>query len=503
MPTIKGCLAPGGGLSSGHVNSAGQAETGNLGTGGAVMKSTHPEALLAFVHKLNRLLLLRVAVQMITLWCFVWGVVALAMKISGLQHLAWLLPGILGFVPLVIVAALRERRRQPAFEKIRAHYDRLNACGGVIMAQETADMSAWLGQLPPAAVPRFHWHNARALLLLGLALVFAGTALVLPERLARFGGHRPLEIGQIVEQLQAEVQTLAQEKIVPDQKADEVEKQLAQLQNDSSGYDPNKTWEALDHIKQANADAAKQAAEEAVQKTESLTEAETLAKAMEQAADNGMDPATAAQAARDLASLLNSAKLEEGVLNGRIPPELLQNLSGLNREQMEKLAQALELNKTAMSLTLSNLANLKMIDPAALAKAQNSGQMPDYAALSQYLSQCQGGKCDSALLFSWLQHRRSRGGPGGGGPEAPMDWDNNTSEDNQKFQAHALPPATHLEGAQMVGISKAAPELTANDVSAQHGALDNTAAGGGSVHAQVILPEHRQAVQNFFNRDQK
>lgn len=128
--------------------------------------------------------------------------------------------------------------------------------------------------------------------------------------------------------------------------------------------------------------------------------------------------------------------------------------------------------------------------------------MPNFAALSDYLSQCKGGKCDSDVLFSWLHKRnRGRGGPGGGGPEAPMDWDNNTSEDNLKFQAHTLPQSSHLEDAQMVGISKAAPKLSDNEAAVQHGALDNAAAGGGSAHAQVILPEHRQAVQKFFKRD--
>jgi hypothetical protein len=300
--------------------------------------------------------------------------------------------------------------------------------------------------------------------------------------------------------LRAEVDTLAQEKILPDQKADDLLKQLSQLQKDASGYDPNKTWEALDHIKQSNSDLASQAAEEAEKKTEAMTEAETLAKAMEQAAQNGMEPATASQAAQDLASLLSAAKLEDGIINGSIPPELLKGLDGLNQEQMEKLAKVLELNKTAMSMTMSNLANLKMIDPAALAKLQNASHTPDFAALAAYLSQCQGGKCDSEALFSWLR-KRGRGGPGGGGPEAPMDWDNNTSEDNLKFQAHALAPSSHLEDAQLVGVSKAAPQLSANDVAVEHGALAQATAGGGSAHAQVVLPEQRQAVQNFFKRD--
>jgi hypothetical protein len=468
------------------------------------MKSTHPQALEAFAHKLNRLLWLRVAVQLTTLWFLLWGVLVLALKFSGLLHTEWLTLGLLGFVPLVLVAGLRERRRRPGFEKVRANYDRLNTCGGVIMAQEAGDMSAWLGRLPAASVPKFHWRSGRPLLLLGVAAAFAATALLLPARLTHLLGRHPLEIGRIVEQLQAEVNTLAQEKILPEQKADDVKQQLAQAQQDASGYDPSKTWEALDHIKQANSDLAQQAAEEAAQKTEALTEAETLAKAMEAAAENGMEPATAAQAAQDLASLLNAAKLEEGVINGQIPPELLQNLSGLDPAQMEKLVKAMELNKSAMSLTLSNLANLKLIDAKALAKSQNANHMPNYSALSDYLSQCKGGNCNSAVLFSWLhKNKRGRGGPGGGGPEAPMDWDNDTSEVNLKFQAHALPPSGHLADAQMVGVSKAAPELSGAEAVAQHGALANAAASGGSAHAQVVLPEHRQAVQNFFKREEK
>ena len=102
---------------------------------------------------------------------------------------------------------------------------------------------------------------------------------------------------------------------------------------------------------------------------------------------------------------------------------------------------------------------------------------PNFAALADYLSQCKGGNCNSDVLFSWLHKaHRGRGGPGGGGPEAPMDWDNNTSEDNQKFQAHALPPSPHLDDSQMVGLSKAAPQLSDNNVTPEHGALAYTAA---------------------------
>ena len=82
-----------------------------------------------------------------------------------------------------------------------------------------------------------------------------------------------------------------------------------------------------------------------------------------------------------------------------------------------------------------------------------------------------------------------------------MTWNDGASEKDLKFQEHALPPASQLSDAQLVGVSKAAPELSASDVATGHGALDNATAGGGSAHSQVILPEQRQAVQNFFKRD--
>ena len=83
-----------------------------------------------------------------------------------------------------------------------------------------------------------------------------------------------------------------------------------------------------------------------------------------------------------------------------------------------------------------------------------------------------------------------------------MTWKDGASEKDLKFHEHALPPAAKLSDAQIVAVSKAAPQLSGEDVAEQHGALADAAASGGSAHAQVILPEQRQAVQNFFKRDQ-
>lgn len=461
------------------------------------MNALHTKALRAFVHRLEWLFLLRAGVYGATLWLFVWGVVILVVRISGVSGSPWLALGLLGILPVGIWAGGHAYRRVPPFVKLRASYDRLNACGGVVMSEEAADMSAWQGQLPGVVSPKCHWHGNRALMLLSVSALFAVTALLLPERLTRFSARRPLEIGQIADQLQKEVQLLHQEKIIEDKKAEDLQKQLSQIKADSSGYDPDKTWEALDHIQELNSDAARQAAEEALVKTAALSEAETLARAMEQAGGAGMNDVTASRAAQDLATMLTAAKLENGLLHVKIPPELWSKLDGLDKEQLQELLSALEFNKTSLGLTVSNLAQLKLIDPALLARCNKAGQCYNPNALAAYLSTCTNG-CNSAKLALLC-----RGGPGGGGPEAPMTWSEGTSEKGLKFQDHVLPPGWQLSKAQLVGVIQSAPRLSGNAVAVEHGALANAPGSGGSAHAQVILPEQRQAVQNFFKRDEK
>ena len=462
------------------------------------MKTPHAKAVHAFARNLQWLLAFRLAVAMATAWFFLWGIVVLALRVFGVQNACCLLPGFAAVVPLFALAVWRARRQRPAFAQIRANYDRLNACGGIIMSEETGDMGAWVAQLPEAAVPRLRWRSNRAMALLGVSAIFAAVALLVPERLTHFTFRRPLEIGQTVGQLNAEVQTLAQEKIIPDKKAGELQKQLGRLQDDSYGYDPDKTWEALDHIKQFNADTAKEAAEEALTKTDQLTQAETMTAAMEHAAETGMSEVTASQATRNLASLLNAARLEQGLLNGKIPPELLAGLNGLNKEQLDKLLQALASDKNALGRTMTNLANLRLIDAATLSKCRQAGQCHNPAALAEYLSTCTNG-CNAARCCDLC----CAGSPGGmrGGPGAPMTWSDGVSEQDLKFQEHVLPPATRLSEAQLIGASKATPQPAGEDVAAQHGALDGATGSGGAAHLQLILPEQRQAIRNFFKRE--
>ena len=82
-----------------------------------------------------------------------------------------------------------------------------------------------------------------------------------------------------------------------------------------------------------------------------------------------------------------------------------------------------------------------------------------------------------------------------------MTWTDGASEKDQKFKEHLLPEDTQLSDATLVGVSRTAPQVNNGPADAGLGALNNTAGTGGSAQAQVVLPEHRQAVANYFKRD--
>ncbi len=462
------------------------------------MNTIHSRCLRSFVRRLSLLLMVRAAVRSATAWFFLWGVVILAARIAGTLHSAWLVSGLLGAIPLAAVAAFVAWRRRPPYSAMRAEYDRLNACGGVIMSEELADTTAWQSHASAPSLPRLRWRSSKSIGPFALSALFVAVALVLPERLGAIisGGH--LEVGQLVAELQAEVQTLEEEKIVDEQKANELEAQLERLKEQSSGTDPNRTWEALDHIKESNSELARQAAEEALAKMTALNQSEALASALETAAESGLGKDTATRAAQDLAAMLKAAKLEEGLLNADIPADLLSGLDGLDRASMEALLRSIRFNKAKLGQAATNLANLKLIDAKLLAACKKAGECPGCEGLAAFLCES-GAECDS---FSSVAVSYCRGGVNRGRGDAPMTWTDPSAEEGAKFKEEVLPPSSRLSDAQLVGVSRAAPDLSGDEVQVEHGALASAEASGGAGRSQLVLPRHQATVRRFFAREE-
>jgi hypothetical protein len=460
--------------------------------------TTHARAVRRFARKLALLLACRAGVRWAAPWFFAWGAIVLAARIAGGGNERWMWAGLAGFLPLAILAAIRDLRRHVRMPGLRAAYDGINRCGGIVMAGDAADTSGWMSVTPPPATPGLCWRWQPASAALAVSLLFVLVALSLPDRVARLGMRRPLEIGSLVGELKNEVALLKEEKILEPEKARDLEQQLGRLKEQSSAADPNRTWEALDHIKESNSSLAQQAAEESLTKMTRLSQAETLASALQSARESGMAAETATQAARDLAGMLRDARLEDGLVKGQIPPDLLSNLDGLSPKEMADLIAAIELNKGQLGRTLTNLANLRLVDAKVLSQCRNAGQCRNPGALAEFLSQC----TNQSESFAQLAACYGRGGVSRDEPaDTPMTWKDESPDQGARFKEEALPPASQLSDSQLAGVSRSAPELDTNAVVAGPGALANAAAGGGAAHTRPVLPRYKHAVQQFFKRD--
>lgn len=100
-----------------------------------------------------------------------------------------------------------------------------------------------------------------------------------------------------------------------------------------------------------------------------------------------------------------------------------------------------------------------------------------------------------------LSNRGGRGGLSEGPGHNAITWTEGTSEKDAKFKEQALPPAelAALKESRVLGVGKATPKQ-GDTQGSQSGALVGATAGGGGANAAELLPQHRAAVQRFFDR---
>ncbi|MBM3875282.1 MAG: hypothetical protein FJ386_00985 [Verrucomicrobia bacterium] len=460
----------------------------------------HQRALREFSGRIVRLLAFRTALRWATVWMLALGVLVLLARTMTRLPVHQLMLGMFGLVPIIAAAVWLESRRKPALSAVRAELDRHSGSGGLIMAAEQADVSSWAGRMPEARPPALRWRSGRALNLFGVSALFLALTFIIPDRYTALGFQRPLEIGKIVEELSAQIEALEEEKILKEDKAADFKSELNKLGKEALGKDPAKTWEALDHLQQSTQDLAKQAAEEAIAKMQSLAQSEALASAMSQLPDSTAGEVLT-KAAQELASLLNAAKLDQGLLNASLPPELLASAKDgkLSSEQMKELMKAIGASKEKIEAILAKLENLRLIDAELVGVCKNAGRSPNPGALAAFLSE----NGSDAIALEILIELLGNGGVDRGRGDAPLTWKDPSDENDIGFKEQTLPPSqlSAMKDAQLVGMSKAAPEVTGEKATALSGALNAAAAGGGNARAQVILPAHKGAVNRFFKRD--
>ena len=479
----------------------------------------HDDAIRTFLRKLAALLTLKTWLTMVTLWCFGWGAVSLALRAAFATSQKPLLFGAAGIFAAAIAAVVIAKKQLPTPASVRSLLDRQNDCGGLLMAAGEQPLGGWESRLNSVSLPRLKWRSSRAWGLMALSVAFACICLFLPIKYVSVNAGRSMDVGKEAETIAAQIETLKEEQIITEAKAEELKDKLEQLADEAAGEDPAKTWEALDHLANSVEKAAKDAAADAATKQEQLEKAEALAEGLMAGSDQ-MDAQLMTEAMQTLSTMMQGAMKDNEALASQLSPETQEAVKNgsLNSDQLKEVANALGQSRQKLNQQLSKLNQSGMnrgnINPNSL-KGGASANKRDNSGLSKFLKDNAQKMSVADAVGEWCEGdgdgdkdcppgkicKPGKGGVGRGRGDAAMSWTEGSDENNAKFKEKALPPGAvaGLQDSQLIGLSASAPEVQKGNLAA-HGALNSSAAGGGSAYTQTVLPKHKGAVKKYFDR---
>src|SRR5262245_36843646 len=86
----------------------------------------YDQSIRRFIRRLALLLAFRQSLTFVTVWCFLWGAVALVLRAASATTRRQLLWGAIGIAVAAIAAAVVSRRRLPSRDSVRAMLDSRN-----------------------------------------------------------------------------------------------------------------------------------------------------------------------------------------------------------------------------------------------------------------------------------------------------------------------------------------------------------------------------------------
>jgi hypothetical protein len=452
----------------------------------------HEKVVGQFYRRLAGWCAVRKAVAAVTLFAFAWGTAVLVLRVAlgtPAEPLLWAAVGVPVAAGVAVWLALR---RLPDRAAVRALLDHRGDCGGLLMAGAERDLGRW--EPAVGGLPRLRWRAGRPLGLLAAAVGYVALGFLLPTReIAADAG--ALDVNRETDRLGKQVKVLHEEKVIDRDRAETLEKKLAEVKTQAGAKDPAKTLEALDHVNEVLKQEARKAAEAAARKADKLDQLGAAAEAI-QAAAPSLDPVAAAALMAELSAMAAKAAAEGDL--GDLDPELAAACKAgkLSPEQLAKLAAAAKDGARKGQKLAKALYDARLIDADQLKACEGKC---DGKGLCEFLKK-NGAKCP---LSEALAKVGGRGGVNDDGPQGTeLTFGEKSSEDGAKFKEEALPPADRdaLKDSQSAGVKSTAPKVEKGTGRPAAGSLAGAAAGGGSATAAEVLPQHKAAVGRYFDR---
>ena len=459
----------------------------------------------AFARRLMWTMLLGYGLALTAAFGFAWGLGVLIGRVAGLPRTVFLY-GLIGWPAAFAGAWWLARRRMPHTEQLYALVDSTNQCGGLLMTSRGHASPAWQARLPVLRSPTLDWRGHRLWSAVGMAAAFLTLAMLVPTHGAETHKANRMDVSGPAAKLHDQIDTLEREKIIKHDRASDMRKKLKQIGQDARGDQPERTWDALDHLTRQAKAAGERAGHKAVAQAGQLARARALSRALE-----SEHQLSAKQRAVAMSSLAHDAQLaakENAAAAKGLSKQLREALKDgkLSRAQLGQLGKALTAGVEKLDEQLSELREKGLLSEQTLAECRRAGESGDKGSgegLAKYLKAHAGQMAVDEAVASWMEGGRG-GRTRGGGPSRMTFNDEPASSHGIKLQPKVLPPGgIDPVRTKLVGLSAANPTVNKKAKPSTGNALDNAHGNGGSANKQPILPRYRGTVRRYFNRDQK
>lgn len=336
--------------------------------------------------RIARVLFARYALSAATVWAFTWGTAVLVLRIGWNFDRQTLAYGAIGWAAALLVGLIHAARKLPGATAIAAAVDRHCNAGGLVMAADEIDTSAWADHAHESHEPPVSWDGRRIGWMLPAALVFVIGAFAVPDRIAQGLNPQHLDITDQARPVEQRITLLEQEKIIEPDTAQAMREKLDRIRRDARGDDPARTWESLDQMRHTLEQAAQKAAEDVVRQAEPLTRAESLAAAVSQAEQSGKaDAQSLAEAMRQLNDQIAAAGAMQQAMNEQLKKDLAHGEKPESHYQLDiELAKRLiEKAKSLEPLLKKAPKDLSPVEMAKLAELAMELKKLDETQLKQ------------------------------------------------------------------------------------------------------------------------
>jgi hypothetical protein len=441
---------------------------------------------------------------------FVGGSLSLILRIMHIDYDLVGLPVIAALLFALEMAYFRGKAKLPDRKQLLARLDQLGGHRGMLLFLEEFEDNSWPQKSVTKTGIKVAFKSHGQLLRFFISAVFVIAVFVVPVKENILRATAPLNIGAEKEQLLEKIDFMQREKVIDEDSAEELRRQLNELETSAEGETPAKTWEGLDHMNERLNRKTEEVAENLVEKAEEMALTEAAARELlnsKQAASN----AKFSESAAAIADLLRQLAAACPQIDPELANALKQCSKGgkINRDQLKKLLEGGEKTRKLLKQLLDKMRKRGMCNMAGGSQPGTDAQVLELTEenikkllkmLDEAGKKPGGGACQALNMFILQLPFGGKAGIGRGRGDAPMTWRKRQLDENTKWQEVEIPPpsAVSLKKSQVVGVSWGAEKANPSaKVSTGH--LSGTGVSGSEAHRHLLLPRHRRPVNKYFS----